>query len=197
MKLLVATSNVGKLKEFEKLFQLHLPQIEVQSLTDYPKVEQPIESGQSFRENAQLKAEYYYRQLGVPCIADDSGLSVEALGGAPGIFSARYAGESASDQDNIDKLLSHLDFSKAEHYAAFFRCALVAVINGEVYSAEGQLDGQIIAEERGSQGFGYNPIFWVPSVGKTLAEMTPIEKLSCDHRSKAFMRLVELIAPTL
>ncbi|MNK81681.1 Non-canonical purine NTP pyrophosphatase [compost metagenome] len=152
------------------------------------------ETGETFRENARLKARTYARLLGEPALADDSGLSVEALGGRPGVHSARYAGVNATDADRIRKLLGELEGVPDAARGACFHCALVLAWPGDgELTVEGMVSGRILHEARGEHGFGYDPVFYVPSLDKTFAELSPEEKNLHSHRAKAAELLVEAL----
>ena len=174
---------MGKIKEIQAVLS-DLP-FEVVGLpdNDIPDAE---ETGTTFCDNAVIKAQYYSRHTGEYCIADDSGLEVDALGGEPGVYSARYAGENAKDADNNRKLLAELMKIAAEKRTARFRSVLaMAGPDGSLVLAEGVCEGIIISEERGHGGFGYDPLFFMPEYGKTLSEMTLDEKNNVSHRGNA------------
>lgn len=180
--LVIATTNKNKLKEFQEI--LKDLQIDVLSLTDFGPIPPVIEDGQTFEENAYKKALHTARVLGLPTIADDSGLVVPALGGAPGVYSARYAGENATDEENCQKLLKEL--IDVQDRRAYFQCALsIAVPSGPALTYEGQCDGIILHEKRGSSGFGYDPLFYYEKLGKTFAELPMADKNKVSHRGKA------------
>ncbi len=183
-KLLLATNNPGKVREYKSL----LRGIPYQIVTP---AEQGItteieEAGVSFEENARLKATALSKESGLLSLADDSGLEVDALGGEPGHLSARYAGEGASDADRINYLLDKLKGVPEKERTARFRCVIaIAAPDGTVETCSGECRGVIATEPRGSHGFGYDPIFYVPELGKTMAELTPEEKNRISHRAKA------------
>ena len=189
-ELVVATQNLGKLEEFKVLMK-DLP-IEVKCLADYDPVEVPEENGRTFASNARFKATYYAKKLGVPCIADDSGLEVQALDGAPGVRSARYAGEKATDEENNEKLLHIMKFQVKR--TCRFRCALaVALPNGKVlHEVDGICEGMLLHAPLGDGGFGYDPLFWSTELHKGMAEATMQEKNKISHRGKAIRKLVAL-----
>jgi len=184
MPLLVATGNAGKLREIKKLFAER--GMEVVGLADLPPVVEAVEDGVSFAENAEKKARHYAQATGLPTLADDSGLVVETLGGDPGIYSARYAGVGAGDAANNRKLLEALQGVAASD------CALaLCEPEGACRFFEGRLEGVILTAPRGSEGFGYDPLFLVPGYGKTLAEL-PLEiKNRISHRGQALRQLLE------
>lgn len=180
--LVIATSNQNKLKEFKEI--LSDLDIEIASLSDFGPIPEPIEDGNSFDENAYKKAIHTAKILGLPAIADDSGLVVNSLNGAPGIYSARYAGNNATDSDNRKKLLNTM--KGVSDRSASFQCVIsIATPAGPALTYEGKCDGEIIDEERGSNGFGYDPIFFFPELQKTFAELEPSEKHKISHRGKA------------
>lgn len=182
-QLLIATHNRGKLKELSSL--LGGVPFELVSLSDVGIDHDVDETGSSLEENATLKAETYAGLSGLPTLADDSGLEVEALGGEPGVRSARYAGDDATDQDRIELLLKNL----AAHpppWTARFRCVVaLARPNRPVELYSGDCPGMIISQPRGDNGFGYDPVFLIPQAGKTMAELTSDEKNRLSHRSAA------------
>ncbi len=188
--LVIATTNKNKLKEFREI--LKDLKIGVLSLEDFGPIPPVIEDGLTFEENAYKKAFHTSRVLGLPAIADDSGLVVPALGGAPGVFSARYAGESATDDDNCQKLLKELE--GIQDRRAYFQCALsIAVPSGPALTYEAQCDGVILHEKRGNNGFGYDPLFYFEELGKTFAELTMAQKNLVSHRGKALASVKEEI----
>jgi XTP/dITP diphosphohydrolase len=188
MKLLAATNNKGKIKEIrEILSDLGIMVITPQEAGLSLEVE---ETGTTFEENAALKARAWSKASGMPSLADDSGLCVDALGGKPGIMSARFAGVGASDEDNIALLLSSLKGVR-ERSARFVCVAALALPAGRVISGEGRYEGVIIDTPMGSEGFGYDPVFFDPQMGKTLAQMSPEEKNARSHRRHALDRLKE------
>lgn len=199
----IATRNEGKVKEFAKLFGAK--GYKVRSLTDYTDLPEIVESGTTFAENARIKAQIISAHLHVPVLADDSGLCVAALNGEPGVYSARYAGENATDADNNAKLLQALNEvgsedglpANGEHpkllSEASFVCALTLIdpVANEVIEAEDTCRGYIIGEERGESGFGYDPLFYIPALGRTMAELTVEEKNEISHRAKALRMFLD------
>lgn len=185
MKLLLATKNPGKLRELRALVG---DLFQIASLDDHPGPEVD-ETGETFEENARLKALAHSARTGLPTLADDSGLCVDALGGAPGVRSARYA--AGTDADRIEKLLSELRAVPDERRGAEFRCALcLALPSGETIVEVGECRGRIIAEPRGRNGFGYDPIFFIPELGRTMAELAPEEKGRISHRARALAKVM-------
>ncbi|MCZ0717041.1 XTP/dITP diphosphatase [Aerococcus kribbianus] len=188
-KVVIATSNPGKVTEFEQMFAES--GITVESLLDHPEIGDIAETGQTFAENAAIKAQTAAKFLGLPVIADDSGLSVDALDGAPGIYSARYAGLEKNDQANREKLLRELNDVPVGKRQAHFTCVL-ALADGQgqlVRDYKGQLAGEILMQEIGDNGFGYDSLFYVPSKDKTTAQMTAEEKAAISHRGQALRQL--------
>ena len=186
--IILATRNKGKVREFARL--LKHSSIEIRNLDDFGPIPEVIEDGDTFDGNAYKKASFTARILGYPAIADDSGLCVDALDGAPGVRSARYAGESATDADNVKKLL---DAIKPEtNRKASFKCVIsIAMPQGAALTYEGQCQGIIIDEPKGENGFGYDPIFFYPDLNKTFAELTVEEKGRVSHRGKALKEVAE------
>lgn len=175
-EIIVATKNAGKVAEF-KMALSGLP-YKLQSLADLGNFPEAPENGETFAENAGSKAKFYARLTGKLCLADDSGLEVDYLKGAPGVYSARYAGDHAGDQANNEKLLTHLLGVPLEKRTARFRCVLVLADAEKIWcSTDGTVEGVILTEPRGNQGFGYDPLLFVPGLGRTLAELSPAEKM--------------------
>jgi XTP/dITP diphosphohydrolase len=188
-RLVVATANPGKLREFRSLLQ-GLP-FELTSLAEL-HLPSPDETGASFLENALLKARHAAALSGAAAVADDSGLEVDALRGAPGIYSARYAGSSADDQANNAKLMMALREVPRDKRQARYRCALVFVADAEDAAplvAEADWEGLMLDAPRGAGGFGYDPYFWLPDLAKSAAELAPAEKNRLSHRGKAMLDL--------
>ena len=180
--IVLATNNVNKVREIKAL--LHEYTVEVKSLAEFGPMPEAVEDGETFEENAYKKSLHYAKVLGLPCLADDSGLSVDALGGRPGVYSARYAGEHATDADNCAKLLKEMEGQA--NRKAHFTCALsLAVPSGPALSWEASCHGEILLEKRGESGFGYDPVFFFPDFGKTFAEVPLEQKSSVSHRGKA------------
>ena len=180
--IMIATKNKGKLREFKSI--LADAYDDILSLDDFDDIPDIKETGLSFRENAFIKAKTISDFLGIDAIGDDSGLVVDALGGDPGIYSARYAGEGASDDNNNEKLLSELK-GKKNREARFVCCIALVLISGIQEFFEGECSGQIIQEKRGESGFGYDPVFYVPQYGKTMAELGSEVKNRISHRAIA------------
>lgn len=188
MKIVLTTRNRKKLEELQRI--LNVSEITLLSMNDFADLEEVKEDGLSFEENALKKARYVAQKTGLPAIADDSGLEVDALGGAPGVKSARYAGEYATDEENIKKLLKELEGVSADRRGARFVCYIALVFpEGKEYIFSATVNGKIIEEPRGSYGFGYDPVFQPEGSDKTFAEMLPQEKDSISHRKKALDQL--------
>jgi XTP/dITP diphosphohydrolase len=184
--LVMATRNPGKTAEIRELLQ-GFP-VEIKSLSDFGPIPEVEEDGDTFDANAYKKASFTARVLGVPAIADDSGISVDALNGAPGVHSARYGGENASDEDRRNKLLTEMH--GRTHRQAAFECVIsLAVPSGPALTYEGRCEGVLAEAPAGSNGFGYDPIFYYPPFQKTFAELTREEKSRVSHRGKALREL--------
>ncbi len=180
--IVLATNNENKVKEFKEILKDF--KVEIQSLADFGPLPPVIEDGLTFDDNAYKKAHHVARVLGLPAISDDSGLVVNALNGSPGVHSARYSGENATDNENVDKLL--LEMENIEDRSAYFQCVLsIAVPSGPALTYEGRCDGIITKEKRGTSGFGYDPVFYVEKLKKTFAEISMEEKNIYSHRGKA------------
>lgn len=189
-EIILATGNKGKVKEFAGL--LHGIAGKIIGLGDLESPPEIVEDGETFMENALKKARAIAEYSGKPALADDSGLAVDALGGGPGVYSARYAGERATDDENIDKLLREL--GDAQNRKARFVCFLALVTpGGEETVVSGECEGVILSERRGSGGFGYDPVFYLPEYGKTMAEIPPGLKNEISHRARAAEKLVRVL----
>lgn len=182
---MLATSNPGKVREFARLLAEGGLPLSVASLAEVG-VESPPETGVTFAENAILKARHAALGSGLPALADDSGLEVDALGGAPGVYSARYAGEGASDEANRRRLIAELARVPGAPRTGRFRCAItVALPDGTAETVEAACEGEIITAPRGDGGFGYDPLFLFPERGLTMAELPLAEKNTISHRGRA------------
>lgn len=188
MKIVIASHNKGKIKEFYDLFkELN---IEVVSLLDYPEIEEVEETGDTFEANARLKAETIAQELGLISLADDSGLVVPALNGEPGIYCARYAGEPKDDNRNNQKLLDNMKELQGDERKAYFNSTLVlAYPNHESLVVEGQVHGWVLEEGRGNDGFGYDPLFYYPPLEKSFGELSLDAKNNISHRAQAMNEL--------
>ena len=200
--ILIATSNAGKVREMETAFRglpvrlvplSHLDALKPELGT----IEEPVEDGVTFMENARIKARYYREKTGLSALADDSGLSVEALDGAPGVYSARYAGVHGDDAANNQKLIAELRARGEENACAAYHCALaLALEDGRELSAEGRCTGFIRPEARGTEGFGYDPYFYRAD-GRTMAELSREEKHAISHRGAALDKMKEKLRALL
>jgi XTP/dITP diphosphohydrolase len=188
MILVLATRNEGKKREIE--IALNLPFLELKTLADFPQTSEIIEDGASFAENALKKARITCERLKKPVLADDSGLVVDALGGAPGIYSARFSGPKATDRTNYEKLLTRLEGVPEDQRQARFVCVLVFYPPlGQWVQTEGICEGRIALSPAGNQGFGYDPIFFLPEFGKTMAQIPLETKNRISHRAQALEKM--------
>jgi XTP/dITP diphosphohydrolase len=186
--LVIATGNPGKITEIQE--RLTGFPIEIKSLADFGPIPEVAEDGETFDENAYKKASFTAKILGIPALADDSGLMVEALGGAPGVLSARYAGENATDAQRVAKLLKAMQGQS--HRKAAFECVIsIAVPSGPALTYEARCEGLIAEQPAGQSGFGYDPIFLYPPLNKTFGQMTIAEKSQVSHRGKALQELIQ------
>jgi len=189
-KIVLASNNPGKVREFNQLLEGSELEVVPQSEFSVPDIE---ETGLTFVENALLKARNAAELTGLPAIADDSGLEVDALNGAPGIYSARYAGKGASDRDNLEKLLEAIKDVDDEHRGARFQCVMVYLRHASDPTPrifQGTWEGAILHEPRGDRGFGYDPVFFVPEKQCSSAELAPEVKNSLSHRGQALRKLI-------
>ena len=186
--IVLATTNQGKTREIHELLK-GFP-IEIKNLNDFGPIPEVIEDGTTFDDNAYKKASFTARVLGYPAMADDSGLCVEALDGAPGVWSARYAGKNATDTDNVNKMLD--DLKDKENRNASFKCVVsIAVPTGAALTYEGECQGVITKKPAGDNGFGYDPLFLYPEFNKTFAQLSIQEKGSVSHRGKALKEIAD------
>jgi XTP/dITP diphosphohydrolase len=198
MKLLLATRNAGKLAELQRLLAGAVPGLEVVGLDAVADVPETVESGATFAENALLKARDAARATGLPAVADDSGLAVDALNGMPGVLSARWSGRHGDDDANTALLLGQLADVPDERRGGGFVCAAALVTpDGREHVLERQWRGTVIREKRGTNGFGYDPVFVPEGLDVTSAELDPAEKDARSHRGQAFAALVPLVAEAL
>ncbi|ACB85520.1 XTP/dITP diphosphatase [Natranaerobius thermophilus] len=189
MKLVLASGNQGKLNELKAL--LSKQPVEIYSMSDFNNIKEAQETGKTFAENAIIKAQNVADSTGYLSLADDSGLEVDALDGAPGVYSARYAGENACDQDNNNKLLRSLKDIPYKQRTARFKCVIaIAYPDTPPVTFTGTCEGYILREPKGDRGFGYDPLFYHPDMGKTFGELYQEEKSSISHRGKALEKLV-------
>ena len=186
--IVLATTNKGKTREINELLK-GFP-VEIKNLDDFGQIPEVIEDGTTFDDNAYKKASFTARVLGYPAMADDSGLCVEALDGAPGVWSARYAGENATDADNVNKMLD--DLKDKDNRNAAFKCVIsIAVPTGAALTYEGECQGIISKKPVGDNGFGYDPLFFYPEFNKTFAQLTVQEKGRVSHRGKALKEIAD------
>lgn len=189
-KLIVASRNKGKLNEIREILK-DFP-IEVVSMVEAGISDDIEETGSTFEENARIKARTVHKITGKMVMADDSGLEVDWLNGAPGVYSSRFAGEGASDIDKINKLIGLLEGVPFEKRKARFVCAIAVILqDGELFTVTGTCEGYITEEPRGENGFGYDPVFYLPKYGKTMAQLETSQKNSISHRGKALRMMVE------
>lgn len=191
-RVVLATRNPHKVGELQEILDDLIGELnlEIVGVGEFPDVADVVETGVTFAENAVLKARFVAQATGLPSLADDSGLAVDVLGGAPGVFSARWAGAHGNDRANLDLLLAQLFDVPDEHRTAAFVCAAVlAMPDGTVVVREGRMPGTLAREPRGDNGFGYDPILVVEGGGRTAAELTPGDKNEISHRGKAFRAL--------
>jgi len=194
VKLLLATTSRGKLREQKEA--LKGLDLEIVSLEDFGAVDPPEETGATFAENARLKALYYQRATGLPAVAEDAGLEVDALGGIPGVESARFLGAETSFAVKNARLLELLeDVSEADRTARFVSAVALADRGEIVFEHEAACEGRIAREPRGPGGFGYDPIFFYPPLSKTTAELSPAEKNQVSHRGKTMAALRRFLSP--
>lgn len=192
--LLVATHNLNKLREFRELFKEHKVDVELLSLQQFPHYAPPPETGSTFQENALIKAKDAALKLNLWSLADDSGLVVPAIGGKPGVHSARWAGETATSQDLRKKLLQEMSSLKGFERSAYFECALSLVsIDGRHFNTTGIVEGTILEKEKGGNGFGYDPLFLKHDYDKTFGELEAHTKNRISHRFKAFEKMKLLL----
>lgn len=194
MELVLASNNQGKLREIGQI--LEPMGIAVKTAAQAGFTEDVEETGDTFEANAKLKACTVAQALGLPALADDSGLAVEALDGAPGVYSARYAGPGASDADRSAKLLRELDQVPPEKRGAAFVCVMACCLpSGQALTAEGRLEGRIALQPAGENGFGYDPVFELPERGCTVAQLSADEKNAISHRGRALRSLAKNLKP--
>ncbi|MDP9846119.1 XTP/dITP diphosphohydrolase [Streptosporangium lutulentum] len=197
-RVVLATRNAGKIVELRRILADASVPIEIVGLEEFPEIGDVAETGLTFAENALLKAHAVAEQSGLPAIADDSGLCVDALNGMPGIFSARWSGKHGDDEANLNLLLAQVSDVPRDRRAAHFACAAtLALPSGEERVAEGALHGVIIDVPRGSNGFGYDPIFVPDGESRTTAELSAREKDAISHRGRAFRALVPILVETV
>jgi XTP/dITP diphosphohydrolase len=197
---LLATRNAKKLVELQRILDAALGtgSVSLVSLDDVPSYVEVPESGLTFEENALIKAREGARHSGLPTVADDSGLAVDALGGMPGVFSARWSGRHGDDQANLDLVLAQISDVGDDQRGAAFVCAAALVLpDGREYTVDGRMSGRLARAARGANGFGYDPIFVADGQERTNAELDPAEKDAISHRGQAFRALAGIIASSL
>ena len=189
MKVFLATKNKGKIKDFEKLTEgMNLEVVTILDGLDIPDV---VEDGETFEENSQKKAKEIADYTNIVTVSDDSGLCVDALDGGPGVYSARFGGENTSDSEKNQKMLEILkDVKKEDRKAHFVSVVSIAFPNGKIHSFRGEIEGEILFEAQGNNGFGYNPIFYSYELGKSFGEADDEERKSVSHRARAFRKLI-------
>ena len=192
MKLVLATNNAHKLSEIRQILGDRFD--EILSLRDLGITQDIEETGTTLKENAIIKATTIMKITGLPTLADDTGLMVDALNGEPGVYSARYAGEQHDDKANVAKLLKNIEpYKGKERSAHFVTCMVIAYPNGKIKTVEGRTDGEITTSPSGKNGFGYDPVFYSYDLNKVFAEATPEEKNSVSHRGRALAKIIPLI----
>jgi len=197
-RLILATRNPGKITELRAILAAAGLHHDLVGADAYPEIPDVKETGVTFAENALLKAHALARATGLPAVADDSGLCVDVLGGAPGIFSARWAGRHGDDKANLDLLLAQISDIAAEHRGAYFACAAaLALPDGTEHVAEGRLTGTLRHTPAGTGGFGYDPVLQPDGDHRTCAELTPEEKNAISHRGRAFRALAPVVRDLL
>ncbi len=197
-RLVLATRNAGKLAELQRLLADAVPGVDVVGLRDVPEYPEAPETGATFAENALLKAREAVRHTGLPAVADDSGITVDALNGMPGILSARWSGRHGDDRANTALLLAQIGDVPDERRGAAFVCAAALVTpDGREEVVEREWRGRVVREERGTNGFGYDPVFVPDGLELTSAELAPGEKDARSHRAQAFAALVPVVAEAL
>jgi len=189
--IVLATGNKGKIRELSQMLGRSHPDLTVLGLKDFPEIGDIPETGETFEENALIKARAVCEATGLVAVADDSGLVVDGLGGAPGIYSARYSGEGATDASNLAKVLAELECLPESQRTARFMCVMAACApNGETLVAEGVWNGRIVMDPRGENGFGYDPVFFDDELNCTAAQMAPDVKNGRSHRGRALGNLM-------
>lgn len=196
-QLVIGTKNKKKLLELQRLLKDH--PVEIATLDDFATLEEPEETGTTFSENAEIKAVYYAQNLGSWVLAEDSGLSVEALDGAPGVYSARFSGEAATDESNNSLLMKKMQSIPKNNRRAWYTCHITVVDpEGQVHArSESYCRGQILDEPRGEGGFGYDPLFEIPEYGRTFAELGTCVKSVLSHRARAYRKLLPKLVAVL
>ena len=192
MQIVLATHNRGKMKEMSSI--LAPLSVKLLTLDDFPQIGEIPETGKTLKENAFIKAETVHQKTGLPALADDTGLEVDALDGAPGVHSSRYDGETATFEDNCRKMMQEMDGIPAEERTARFHTVIAFVSDSGNEWTEGMVEGRILEKKQGDGGFGYDPLFYYPPLKKTFAELNSEQKNNISHRGKAlrnFCRILE------
>lgn len=191
MKIIIASHNIHKMEEMKVM--LKNLSVDVITLDNFPEIGEIPETGKTLEENALLKARIVNEITGLPAIGDDTGLEVDALNGAPGVYSARYAGENVSYEENVNKLLKEMEFIKEESRTARFRTVTTYVDGDDLITAEGTIEGIITKTPKGVNGFGYDPVFYIPKTKCTFAELSTEEKNRISHRGLALQKLCKFL----
>ena len=191
MQIVLATHNRGKMKEMSSILA-HLP-VTLLTLDDFPQIGEIPETGETLKENAFIKAETVHQKTGLPALADDTGLEVDALDGAPGVHSSRYDGETATFEDNCRKMLQEMDGIPAEERTARFHTVIAFVSDSGNEWTEGMVEGRILEKKQGDGGFGYDPLFYYPPLKKTFAELNSEQKNNISHRGKALRNFCQIL----
>jgi len=191
LQIILATHNRGKMKEMSSILA-HLP-VTLLTLDDFPQIGEIPETGETLKENAFIKAETVHQKTGLPALADDTGLEVDALDGAPGVHSSRYDGETATFEDNCRKMLQEMDGIPAEERTARFHTVIAFVSDSGNEWTEGMVEGRILEKKRGDGGFGYDPLFYYPPLKKTFAELNSEQKNNISHRGKALRNFCQIL----
>ena len=191
MQIILATHNRGKMKEMSSILA-HLP-VTLLTLDDFPQIGEIPETGETLKENAFIKAETVHQKTGLPALADDTGLEVDALDGAPGVHSSRYDGETATFEDNCRKMMQEMDGIPAEERTARFHTVIAFVSDSGNEWTEGMVEGRILEKKQGDGGFGYDPLFYYPPLKKTFAELNSEQKNNISHRGKALRNFCQIL----
>jgi len=191
LQIILATHNRGKMKEMSSILA-HLP-VTLLTLDDFPQIGEIPETGETLKENAFIKAETVHQKTGLPALADDTGLEVDALDGAPGVHSSRYDGETATFEDNCRKMMQEMDGIPAEERTARFHTVIAFVSDSGNEWTEGMVEGRILEKKRGDGGFGYDPLFYYPPLKKTFAELNSEQKNNISHRGKALRNFCQIL----
>jgi len=191
LQIVLATHNRGKMKEISSILA-HLP-VNLLTLDDFPQIGEIPETGETLKENAFIKAETVHQKTRLPALADDTGLEVDALDGAPGVHSSRYDGETATFEDNCRKMMQEMDGIPAEERTARFHTVIAFVSNSGNEWTEGMVEGRILEKKRGDGGFGYDPLFYYPPLKKTFAELNSEQKNNISHRGKALRNFCQIL----